>query len=74
MSIIYIVTLFAIGFFIVWEIKAKKSRKKQIEVVEEPQIETIESSIEKPIAKKKSKKIEDNSTPQKRGRKKKIQN
>ena len=74
MSIIYIVTLFAIGFFIVWEIRTKKSSKKQIEVVEEPQIETIESAIEKPIAKKKSKKIEDISVPQKRGRKKKIQN
>jgi hypothetical protein len=74
MNTILILSIFAIGFLAVWKIRKQKPSKQHVEIVEAEPIEIIESAIEKPIAKKKSKKIEDNSTPQKRGRKKKIQN
>jgi hypothetical protein len=67
MSIIYIVTLFAIGFFIVWEIKTKKARIKKIETIKENSIKEIESS---PI--KKTKKVETQTTIQKKVKSKKI--
>ena len=72
MNTILILSIFAIGFLSVWKIRKQKPSKQHIEILESNSIEIVESKVIEKPTRKKSKKIEDTSTPQKRGRKKKV--
>jgi hypothetical protein len=74
MNTILILSIFAIGFLAVWKIRKQKPSKQHVEIVEAESIEIAKLEVIEKPARKKSKKIEDTSTPQKRGRKKKVQN
>jgi len=74
MNTILILSIFTIGFLAVWKIRKQKTSKQHVEIAEAEPIEIVEPEIIEKPARKKSKKIEDTATPQKRGRKKKVQN